>query len=134
MSTLTRRPPVTLTLSDDEVVGGLLALAGANPSKTYRSPAGDGVCVNFDDDDNPSCIVGHLLAMHGVTAEDLTVWDGTNLNMVTAKTLVTTGLLDVSENALGLLMLVQSRQDRGERWSFAVAEALVSVQILNEED
>lgn len=124
MSTLTRRS-TTLTLSEDEVVGGLLVLAGANPRKTYRSPTGQGTgCVNFHDGE-PSCIVGHLLAMHGVTEEDLTVRDGTNLNVVTAKTLVQMGLLDVSEDALGLLMLVQSRQDRGTPWALAVAEALV---------
>lgn len=108
---------MTLELTYDEVVADLRALAAERPDYTYNAyeDGDDGSCIYFHHDGTPSCIVGHVLAKHGVTLEDV----GSANDDVVEK-LVTGGIISGDSAAMGVLDRAQGAQDSGRRWADAV--------------
>lgn len=120
MSTIKREFYIELT--DDEVIDGLKSLAQASPNFVYKTEDdvdGSGGCTYFHGTE-PGCIVGHLLARHGVQSFDL----GFN-NGAAVQQLINEGMLRVSHRASKILNEVQRRQDSGTTWGTSVQEALI---------
>jgi hypothetical protein len=117
MSTATK---VTYTYED--VLAELREIIRGREGYVYKAPEDcEGTCVNFHMGE-PSCLVGHWLAMHGVT--------GTFFrdNMIPASATVSDLFcgnahvmpIQVDEPARILLLMVQERQDSGSTWGNAV--------------
>lgn len=137
-------PLVTLTYN--EAKAELLRLADANPDFIYKDPfrETDDLCVYFDPDSRaPSCIVGHVLAAHGVTLDGLNIFaleaqergdvnvPLTNESSVSA--LVGAGVIGTKgdDRVRALLQSAQFSQDEGTPWGAAVAGAVNYVERSN---
>lgn len=100
----------------DEAVADLMAVVEGREGYVYEP---DPFCMYFNPDGSPSCIVGHVLVRHGITALQV----GT-LNYSRAKRLSAEGVLDVDDRAENLLESVQGMQDKGIPWGEALTAAL----------
>ena len=109
-----------VTYTYEDVLAELREIIKFREGYVYKAPE-DGVCVNFYMGE-PSCLVGHWLAMHGVTqgflwkhniSPDATVADLFRNNADVMP-------MQVDERALKLLILAQSRQDSFNTWGDAV--------------
>lgn len=101
---------------------------------TYsRVPGSFGpVCVNFYDGE-PSCIVGHVLANLGVSAEKAAEMEVShNVSVVNvARNLKRCGYeWEIGEDAVDLLEEAQTLQDNGHTWGEALANAEISFSLL----
>jgi hypothetical protein len=118
---------VSIVLTDTQVLSALRQIAEENPEKVYEAPAdmrddwGSCYYVHRDDQGNesPGCIVGQVLHRLGVPLADLKKAE--TLGATAAVQRTTEG---VSDNVANLLRYVQVKQDRGQTWSKAVADAL----------
>jgi hypothetical protein len=123
------RPVVLPKLSYDEALELLYrAIAEKGPDYVYeKTSTGLGSCAYFIDN-QPSCIVGHVLAYKGVKPEDLPGRSNT----------AQIGALAVGEDSRTnyLLDMAQVYQDRGVPWGQAVENALAWVNdtYSNDED
>jgi hypothetical protein len=117
MSTATK---VTYTYED--VLAELQEIVKGREGFVYKAPEDcEGTCVNFHMGE-PSCLVGHWLAMHGVTQGFL--WKH-NISVAATVTDLFCGNanvmpIQVDEPARKLLVLAQQRQDSGSTWGNAV--------------
>ena len=109
-----------VTYTYEDVLAELREIIKFREGYVYKAPE-DGVCVNFYMGE-PSCLVGHWLAMHGVTQGFL--WthnispDATVTDLFCGHALVMP--MRVDERARKLLLLAQQRQDSGSTWGNAV--------------
>lgn len=133
---LTTLPLASITY--DDAVTTLRTIADSRPDFIYNaSDDGElGSCVYFRDG-QPSCILGQLLARHGVTPDELTTYvpvSGEYVGMAGAngtviRRLVDWGVVEVdSQRTLDLLIKVQRNQDRGSAWLAAVESAVARVE------
>ena len=80
------------------------------------------VCMYFHDSGQPACIVGHAMALQGITRADLEGDDGER-NGTYIVTMLSDVLNDDNRVAAAWIGRVQSRQDQGYNWAEAVAHA-----------
>ena len=117
MSTATK---VTYTYED--VLAELREIIRGREDYVYENPDFLGSCVNFDREGNPSCLVGHWLAMHGVTAtffrDNMIPSTATVSDLFCGNAHVMP--IQVDEPARILLIMAQERQDSGSTWGNAV--------------
>lgn len=116
MSTATK---VTYTYED--VLAELREIIKGREDYVYEAPE-NGTCVYFDFDGAPSCLVGHWLAMHGVTS---TFFHDNGISLSsTVKQLFglcpQLMLMDLDEDAYHLLLVAQQQQDTARPWGYAV--------------
>jgi hypothetical protein len=110
----------SLTLSFNEVVGDLLEIIEEKGSDyRYEKPGGSTHCQYFRGL-QPGCIVGHLLAKHGVTYETL----GSTNNSKAVSELVDCYVLNIDDKTRAFLVDVQSSQDNGNSWGRAMDLAI----------
>ena len=79
-------------------------------------------CQYFHDSGEASCIVGHGMALQGITRADLTGSDG-DRNGTYIVSMLNDVLNDDNRVAAAWIGRVQSRQDQGYNWAEAVAHA-----------
>ncbi len=80
-------------------------------------------CVNFDDEDGqPSCIVGHLYAMHGIWDEGY--WATDSVVELAARGVLTFD----SDSTKDILANIQKMQDEWVSWGDALDRALKSAE------
>ncbi len=77
-------------------------------------------CQYFYDNGNPQCIVGHGMALQGITRADLEDEDRNGTYIVT---LLGDVLDDDNRHTAAWIGKVQSRQDQGYTWADAVVYA-----------
>lgn len=120
------------TLTYDRALS-LLNAAIAEKGEDYKYPKNPSVfggCVYFDPDTRqPSCIIGHVLAYLGLTAEDMEIDsplpDIDSRNALAFASLVEEGDIQVdSPRTEALLQVAQEQQDQGSSWGDAVAAAV----------
>ena len=121
------------TLTYDRALS-LLNAAIAEKGEDYKYPKNPSVfggCVYFDPDTRqPSCIIGHVLAHLGVTAEDMEIDSPLpgigSRNVSTFTALVRAKNIRVdSPRTEALLQVAQEERDQGSSWGDAVAAALI---------
>ena len=106
---------MTIQLTLDEVVADLRAIV-AEKGEGYVYP--NYSCVYFEPTGEPSCVVGQVMARHGVSREDLdsiavrTRW----LNSSAAVRLFAEGIIDCEPEVRGLLMRAQDISDSHDMW------------------
>lgn len=84
-----------------------------------------GLCVYFNPATRaPSCIVGHVLAYEGVTLDGVERHNESSVHTLAASR--ATGF-EFTEKAVYLLNLCQDKQDCGEPWGKAIADAVAFV-------
>lgn len=113
-----------MTLTLQQAVEGLKALAAERPDYVYETPDGysPGRCVYANPEaTEPSCIVGHLLHRNGVPLALLNELDDGD---TPAEDISDHPDIPMELEARWLLVAVQGRQDRGVPWGKAVAESL----------
>lgn len=131
-----------LELFREMVVAELQALAAERPDYVYLQPVlgvlpngdPDTRCAYFDPvDKTPSCVIGHLLARHGVGADDLVLSEPveykgmryTDLNTdAGVRVLAHAGVIEIDRLGVEILEDVQVAQDCGIPWGQAVQSAL----------
>lgn len=96
--------------------GGDYVYPRANMSDSDGNSA---LCVYFEPDGSPSCIVGHLLARKGITLSTL----GDDSNQVGVSSLVDDGILACDKITADALYEAQASQDGGDTWGEALADA-----------
>jgi hypothetical protein len=114
---------MTTTLTLEQVVADLRQIAHDQPdhvcpylgSETDRTMT----CAYFAEG-QPSCIVGHILARHGITQDDL----GPLNHGADVSDLVMNEIIDIDLWTEDLLLVAQQEQDAGSPWGRAVQEAL----------
>jgi hypothetical protein len=82
-------------------------------------------CVYFEKDGSPSCIIGHELAKHGITRDDLLVEDIDYNDENSVEQLVEAGFIKTDPATREFLLEVQAFQDAGAPWGVALSEAIV---------
>lgn len=116
-----------LTITYDEAKADLLELADKWPERVYEAPSGQ--CRYFTDAGNPSCIVGYVLAKHGIEVQQLVDAEGRLLNEnADVEMLRHAGLIACDDTAGALLLYAQGEQDNANPWGPAVAYAIDSVE------
>jgi hypothetical protein len=103
------------------------------PDHVYREQLqhddGRTICVYFNPDATPSCLVGHVLAGVGVTLDDLDGFidrDGYRVSLNTDQAvndLVEHGFIQVDPKTEQLLATAQTAQDHGAPWGDALKRA-----------
>jgi hypothetical protein len=78
------------------------------------------LCVYFDDEGSPSCIVGHALAKKGVTREALDNVDSELNRNAGPYGLESAEVISAPVGVIDLLSLVQDYQDQGTPWGEAL--------------
>lgn len=104
----------------------------------YPFYRGKGTCYYFEDDGQPSCAVGGILARHGVTAQDMDYW---SMNESSVADLIRPSWdyakeehvdppihLDVDHKTADYLRQLQGNQDSGMSWGEAHDAAMRFVQ------
>lgn len=81
----------------------------------------EGMCVYFDEDDKPSCLVGRILDTYGVTSEQIR---NAGFNESTVATLFDADLISADRPTRLFLTRLQTSQDAGHPWGRALIEAL----------
>lgn len=120
---------MSIHLSFEQALAGLeKAVAAKGEDFKYEAPVVDEeegltMCMYFSRTGQPSCIVGHVLADHGVSVDDLGHWN----EDATVHTLVDHSVLDVDARTTLLLRRAQEMQDNGHPWGKALAEAKAEV-------
>lgn len=89
-------------------------------------PVAGGTCGYFYADGSPACIVGQVLSIVGVTAEETGY---ANLSSVGA--LVDELELPWTDDAIRVAMAAQNTQDRGRSWGEALREARRVAEVLS---
>jgi hypothetical protein len=115
-----------LTLRLDEVVYDLLDIIEEKGGDYTYTQFCAGICQYFHDEE-PGCIVGHLLAKHGITQAFLESKDGPNvfeLNASDVTELVDRDVLGVDNKTRAFLFNLQSKQDKGVTWGEAMKFAI----------
>jgi predicted transcriptional regulator len=118
MTTTTEK--VTYTYED--VLAELREIIKGREFYVYQAPDYSGSCVNFDREGNPSCLVGHWLAMHGITEDFFDEYELSFASTVSDLFCNNADVMpmQVDERALKLLILAQQRQDSFNTWGNAV--------------
>lgn len=88
----------------------------------------NGTCVYFYDG-KPSCIVGHVLAYKGMTAEEI----GDNNAGSGVYSLSQLGIIEVDEVTREFLVQVQQEQDLGVTWGDSLRAGIEYVKCLGAE-
>lgn len=104
-----------VTLTDEQVLVGL-RLVSAGREEFVLDESG---CSYFDDHGAPLCLIGHLLARHGVGWGDMPVYNNDNVLLLVEK-----GLVACSQPAAEAMAVAQQVQDQGLPWGEAVAMAV----------
>ena len=94
-------------------------------------------CVYFDSDGAPSCLVGHVLAAYGYTAQLFTDWytsDGTYGNGARFDWVMNHLDLPFTDAAVSLLTHAQVVQDGRNAWGVAHARALALYEDMRESE
>ena len=81
----------------------------------------EGMCVYFDEDDKPSCLVGRILDTYGVTVESIR---DRGFNETTVAVLFDSDLVDADQATRLFLTRLQSDQDAGIAWGKALTRTL----------
>lgn len=79
-----------------------------------------GTCV-YVSDGKPACLVGRVLAKHGVPVQELAAWD--NLANIGASAIDQVNAPFITDEALKILLTAQLTQDDGATWGQALCEA-----------
>jgi hypothetical protein len=114
-----------MTAADLAVLDGPTALrllrevVGERPDHVYMPPGGEGTACRYVHRGKPSCLVGHVLARHGFTAEQLAALD----DIVSALLLPQYFPGLVTEDAAQILLYAQGMQDAGHTWGEALTAA-----------
>lgn len=103
-----------LEVDVDEMVSAVRALAAENPNKIYEQLLTN--CLYWHEEAAvPGCIVGCAGVRQGISPEDVKLWDSVgDVPMV---------FRGISHQKVDWLTEVQARQDMGNSWGRAVAEA-----------
>lgn len=125
-------------LTYDRTLEALEAVVAGREGYVYNRSATEGAnagsCRYFEDDDTPSCIVGHVLASWGLARIDLPM-DYTNsdgdevgdVNRVGVDNVLDAIGVDphgLDPKVMVLLRTAQCEQDRGLEWGEALANAI----------
>lgn len=103
------------------------AVAKMGPDYIYRPPGGYG-CVYFDEEGEPSCILGHIISDLGITSENVG-----NHNSKTCDKIIGSKndspwrgkiMVHASPRVQVALRDLQRKQDMGVPWGRALEEAL----------
>lgn len=107
----------------NEVKAELEEIVRGRENYVYAVPADADDCVYFDPASKaPSCIVGHLIARHGVTYDDVTAVRY-NCNIYTSVAgLRGEDIVDASDDVVDYLNRVQSAQDVRIPWGEAIQQ------------
>lgn len=92
------------------------------PEYTYPSVS-DGLCVYFNTDGRPSCIVGHMLSDDHVDSS-LFVDESGNRQIINTSEVVVLGVF-ADERAAAFLSSLQMHQDKGATWAEALRLAIL---------
>lgn len=113
-----------LHLTDEQILEDLAAVVSGH--EDYRYVDEYNICSYFADNGAPSCIIGHVLARHGVALEDLEDVEHTwlyDVNATAVGDLVYAGLILASEKGSRALSRAQFEQDNRGTWSEALSAA-----------
>lgn len=58
-------------ITEQMLIDSLYEIVAENPDYVYGDQDAEGFCCYFDDEGEPSCLVGHVLARNGITAEQV---------------------------------------------------------------
>ena len=121
---------MTTHITFEQALAGLeKAVRLKGRSYKYEPPVVDDadgltMCMYFETDSGqPSCIVGHVLADHGVTLESL----GPANADETVGSLVASDVLALDARTEALLVRAQQEQDNGTSWGEALRQAKATV-------
>lgn len=128
-----------ISLTDEQILADLVAVVAGRESFYYEPPLVDdaSTCVYFGEDGAPSCIIGHVLARHGITLADLQRdnphlgardYNDAGINM-----LLGIRLFACSDAAASALFNAQRMQDIGHSWGEALTAAEETMLEMSEE-
>ena len=128
--------PVTEQIGAVSVINMLGEIVEGHEEYVYDNESG---CVYFDSDGAPSCLVGHVLAAYGYTAQLFTdnpvLMDGAMCGNSARFEWVTRGIaLPFTRAAIGILDYAQTLQDEGLTWGGAYASALALYENMRESE
>lgn len=58
-------------ITEQMLIDSLYEIVAENPDYVYDDQDAGGFCRYFNDEGEPSCVVGHVIAQHGITAEQV---------------------------------------------------------------
>lgn len=116
---------MTLKLTYEQAKADLEALAAERPDYVYEAPEKEEedeapICMYFHEN-APSCIVGHVMARHGMTQDQLTSFENAGTAVYG---LFANDTLQVDRKTGVMLSRAQAMQDQGSTWGDSVAEAI----------
>jgi hypothetical protein len=113
-----------LTLTYDEALADLKALVEEKGEDYIYQTDPESGCLYFHDKERPGCIVGHVMAKHGIKQDDLVHGSADwNFNK-SVHGLFKDGFLDIDERTGYLLAIAQTLQDDHTPWGQAVSVAV----------
>lgn len=130
MNEVTDKPKLELALAievDEQVVSGREDYVYPALSAEEAARRGTGSC-SYERDGAPSCVVGHIFAELGISAEELHLID-IDKHPDTPDLLVTTAdnvapvLFDIDEQTVDFLSTIQRYQDGRQPWGLALQAA-----------
>lgn len=108
------------TLTYDQALADLTEIVDADPDYCYLDHFEE--CLYFESG-GPACIVGRVLARHGVTSSDVGDLNSERLAPLRRR-LENAGVLSMNDDAFVLLRRAQAVQDYGRPWGEALAFAV----------
>ena len=118
-----------ITLTEEQIENSLREVASAQPDFVYERPEDSTSCLYFHGEE-PGCIVGQVLAKHGVTAEmmqDTTKKSAYAHNTRWVGDLLKEDVIVTTNRGARMLRAVQASQDSGVPWRTAVGEVGIEV-------
>lgn len=106
-------------ITEQMLIDSLYEIVAKNPDYVYDDRDSEGFCRYFNDEGAPSCVVGHVIAQHGITAEQI---EHVKYSGAAAVIRVTTEAL-LSARGVTLFSSVQAWQDAGTPWGEALENA-----------
>lgn len=115
---------MTIKLTKDEVLADLRAIADEMEHHRDISAAN-----SYFHNGRPSCLVGHVLARHGMTEQDLVE---RGVNYMSLFSLCVEGVIDVGadvddSDVFTLLYTAQDGNDRSLPWGRVVVDAIAAI-------
>lgn len=106
----------------DDLAQAIREVVAENPDEIYEKPVREGdlnsLCVYFDDEGNPSCLIGQGLARCGMT---YTILD--NLNAEAVDELFDEGVINEGAIPREWFTILQDMQDMQHSWGASLEEA-----------
>lgn len=106
-------------ITEQMLIDSLYEIVAENPDYVYDDRDAEGFCRYFNDEGEPSCVVGHVLARNGIVAEQVAPIKYSGAAAVIRET---TGVLP-SLSGSTLFYEMQAWQDAGTPWGEALEKA-----------